>query len=97
MGPQTTRFSRRPIHSSVRSADWVGAGMEERPWSQVANVLPVGKAASYAAGGQRRTLASSDLLIQQQLEHFGRIPALRTGGGQHFRRSSPHMRQPHAT
>jgi hypothetical protein len=23
-GPQTTRFSRRPIHSSVRSATWVG-------------------------------------------------------------------------
>ena len=27
-GPQTTRFSRRPIHSSVRSACWVGAGTE---------------------------------------------------------------------
>ena len=29
-GPQTTRFSCRPIHSSVRSAAWVGAGMEDR-------------------------------------------------------------------
>src|SRR5579859_4991923 len=50
-----------------------------------------------AAGGQRRTLTSSDLLIQQQLEYFGRIPTLRTGGGQHLWRSSPHVRQPHAT
>src|SRR5258708_10732045 len=34
-----------------------------------------------AACGQRRTLAASNLFIQEQLEHFGRIPALRAGGG----------------
>ena len=52
-GPQTTRFSWRPIHSRVRSAAWVGAGMKDRASSQAAKVFPVGNAAPGAAGGQR--------------------------------------------
>jgi hypothetical protein len=45
LGPQTTRFSRRPTHSSVRNVVWVATGIDERLVSQAANVLPVGKAA----------------------------------------------------
>ena len=44
-GPQTTRFSRRWIHSRARSADWVGAGIDDSAGSQAAKVLPVGNPA----------------------------------------------------
>ena len=44
-GPQTTRFSARPIHSRVRSAAWVGAGIEEVASFQAWKVFPVGNAA----------------------------------------------------
>ena len=44
-GPQTTRFSCRPIHSTVRSAAWVGAGIDDRRSSHAPKVLPVGNAA----------------------------------------------------
>ena len=36
----------RPIHSSVDSDCWVGAGMDHSAGRQVANVLPAGKFAS---------------------------------------------------
>src|SRR5713101_6810296 len=48
------------------------------------------------AGGQRRALTPRDLLAEEHLEHFGWIPALRPGGGQHFRRHTPHIGQMHA-
>jgi hypothetical protein len=38
-GPQTTRFSRRPVHSRVRSAAWLGGGIEDRAWSQASKVF----------------------------------------------------------
>jgi len=41
-GPQTTTFSFRPIHSKVRNACWVGAGIEDAASSQVSNVFPSG-------------------------------------------------------
>ena len=47
-------------------------------------------------GGQRRALASSNLFAEEQLEHFGWIPALRSSGGQHLRRHASHVGQVHA-
>jgi hypothetical protein len=41
--PATARFSARPIHSSVDSACWVGAEIDDSSGRQVANVLPAGK------------------------------------------------------
>ena len=43
--PTTLRFSRRPTHSGVRSAVWVGTGIEEASSFRIWKVLPVGKAA----------------------------------------------------
>ena len=45
-GPHTTRFSWRSTHSRVRSARWVGAGIDERVSSQTSKVLPVGNPAA---------------------------------------------------
>ena len=45
-GPHTTRFSRRWIHSRVRSARWVGAGIELTVSSEASKVLPVGNPAA---------------------------------------------------
>ena len=45
-GPHTTRFSWRWIHSRVRSARWVGAGIELTVPSQMSKVLPVGNPAA---------------------------------------------------
>jgi hypothetical protein len=45
-GPQTTRFSRRCTHSSVRSACWVGTGIELASLCQASKVFPVGNAAA---------------------------------------------------
>ena len=53
-GPHTTRFSRRLTHSRVRSACWVGAGIEDAPESQASKVLPVGNPAA------ARRVASAD-------------------------------------
>lgn len=41
-GPHTTRFSRRCTHSRVRSACWVGAGIEETSGCHASKVFPVG-------------------------------------------------------
>ena len=53
-GPQTTRFSLRCTHSRVRSACWVGAGIEEASGFQASKVFPVGNAAA------ARRVASAD-------------------------------------
>jgi hypothetical protein len=53
-GPHTTRFSRRWIHSRVRSADWLGAGIDDSAGSQAAKVMPVGNPA------RARRVASAD-------------------------------------
>ena len=45
-GPHTTRFSWRWIHSRVRSARWVGAGIDDTVSSQASKVLPVGNPAA---------------------------------------------------
>lgn len=42
-GPQTTRFSRWAICSSVRNACWAGAGKDEAVGSQASKVFRVGK------------------------------------------------------
>src|SRR5712691_3519509 len=83
-GPQTTRFSCRPIHSRVRSAAWAGAGIEDRAWSQASKVLPAGN----AAGSQRGPVPAGDFLGEQGLEYLGGVPALRPGGGEHLGRGS---------
>ena len=45
-GPHTTRFSRRSIHSRVRSARWVDAGIDDTVSSEAWKVLPVGNPAA---------------------------------------------------
>ena len=67
-GPQTTRFSRRSTHSRVRSACWVGAGIEERSGSQACEGLPGREPGGFAAGGQRGAVPAGDLLDQQRFE-----------------------------
>jgi hypothetical protein len=57
-----TRFSRRPIHSSVRRACWVGAGTELAAGCQASKVLPVGNSAAarrVAREDRARAAASS--------------------------------------
>lgn len=61
-GPHTTKFSRRPIHSSVRNACWVGAGMEDSSGCQSWNAFPVGNPAAalrVASADRSRPAASS--------------------------------------
>ncbi len=61
-GPQRTRFSLRVTHSRVRSACWVGTGIEEAASSQASKVLPVGKPAAVrrvASAARSRPAASS--------------------------------------
>ena len=61
-GPQTTRFFRRPTHSKVRSACWVGAEIEDISGAQASNVLPVGNPAAalrVASAERSRPAASS--------------------------------------
>jgi hypothetical protein len=53
-GPQTTKFSRRPIRSNLRRACWVGTGMLVDCSCQTAKVLPVGNPAAV------RRLASAE-------------------------------------
>ena len=94
-GPQTTRFSCRPIHSSVRSAGWVGAGIDDSRSSQACEGLAGGKRGAGAAGAQRGAVPAGDLLGQQRSEHLGGVPPLRLGGGQHLGGGAAHVRQPH--
>ncbi len=54
LGPQTTTFSLRSIHSRVRRACWVGIGIEETDSSQVSKVFAVGNPAAF------RRVASMD-------------------------------------
>ena len=53
----------RPIHSRVRSAAWVGAGIEDVASSQASKVLPVGNAARArrVAGEERSRPATSSV------------------------------------
>jgi hypothetical protein len=45
-GPTRTRFSARPIQSSVRSAHWASPGIADAFGSQASNVLPDGRRAA---------------------------------------------------
>lgn len=75
-GPHTTRFSRRWTHSRVRSACWVGVGLEdasglpglERPRGREPRRGPPGRECG--------TLAAGDPLGEQGVEDLGRFPAL---------------------
>jgi hypothetical protein len=67
--------------------------MDDSCSSQAAMVLPVGKVAR--AGGQRGAVLADDLLGQQGAEHFGGVPPLRLGDGQHLGGNAAHVRQPH--
>ena len=94
-GPQTTRFSCRPIHSRVRSAAWVGAGTEDRRSSQASKVLPVGNAARarrVASADRSRPATSS---VSRRAEHLGGVPPLGFGGGQDLGGGAADVRQPH--
>ena len=94
-GPQTTRFSARPIHSRVRSAAWVGAGIEDSRRVPGGEGLAGGEPRPGPAGGQRGPVPAGDLLGQQRFEHLGGVPALRFGGGQQLGGGAADIRQPH--
>ena len=95
-GPQTTRFSCRPIHSRVRSADWVGAGTEDRCSSQASNVFPVGKAALARRVAREELVPPGDLFGEQGPQDFGGVPPLGFGRGDDLGRGPAHVGQPHA-
>jgi hypothetical protein len=84
-GPQITTFSLRPIHSSVRSACCVGAGIEEAAGSQVSKVFPVGKPAALrlVAGMDRdRPVTSSvkrALMTSAGSQRWARAVAISSG------------------
>lgn len=44
-GPQMHTFSRRPTHSRLVNASWVGRGMQDAPVSQSCRVFPAGNPA----------------------------------------------------
>lgn len=72
-GPQTTRFSRRPTHSRVCSACWVGNGIDDAVGSQASKVLPGREAGGIAAGGQHGAGPAGGFLGQQRFDDFGGI------------------------
>ena len=82
-GPQTTKFSRRHIHSSVRSACRVGAGTEEAFAAQATKLLLVRKLAALrlVCSG---ALPTGELLTEEARQHRGRFPALCLGRRQHL-------------
>ena len=94
-GPQTTRFSCRPIHSRVRSAAWVGAGTEDSCSSQASKVFPVGNAARArrVASDERSRPATSS--VEQGPQDLGGVPPLGLGRGQDLGGDAAHVRQPH--
>jgi hypothetical protein len=97
-GAQTTRFSRRLIHSRVRMACWVGAGIEETAGSQASKVFPVGKPAALrrvASMDRARPAASS---VNKGLDDLDRFPALGAGGRDQVRGQGTgvgHFQLPH--
>ncbi len=95
-GPQTTRFSCRPIHSRVRSAAWVGAGTEDRRSSQASNVFPLGNAARVRRVASEELVAAGDFLREQGPQDLGRVPPLGLGRGDDLGGDAPHVGQPHA-
>ena len=66
-GPQTTRFSRRWTHSRVRSACWVGAGIEDAVGCPGVEGLAGGEPGGVAAGGERGAVPAGDFLGEQGL------------------------------
>ena len=91
-GPHTTRFSRRCTHSRVRSACWVGAGIEDSVGVPGVEGLAGGEPGRGPGGWPARTGPAGDLLGEQRFEHLGGIPALRFGGGQHLGGGAADMR-----
>ena len=75
-GPQMQRFSARAIHSSVRSACCVAAGIGDAAAFHASNVLPAGSPRRAATHPDRRAVAAGGLLGEQDAQHFGGIPAL---------------------
>jgi len=84
-GPQTARFSARPIHSRVRRAYWVGTGIDESASRQVSKVLPAGSHGCPPARRAGGAVAAGDLFGHEDPEDLGGTPALRAGGGDHLR------------
>ena len=95
-GPQTTRFSWRPIHSRVRSAAWVGAGTEDRRSSQASNVFPVGNAALARRVAREERVPAGDFLGEQGAQDLGGVPPLGLGRGDDLGGGAAHVGQPHA-
>ena len=95
-GPAMARFSARPTHSRVRNADWVGAGMEESSGRHDSKVLPAGNPAALAALAAGGVVTTGGFFFEQDTEHFGGVPALRAGGGEHVGGGGAHVGQPHA-
>ncbi len=83
-GPHTTRFSRLPIHSRVRSACWVGAGMEDSSGCQAWNVFPVGNPAAARRVARAERARAAGFFGEQGLQDLGWVPALAFGGGDHL-------------
>ena len=75
-GPHTTRFSWRSTHSRVRSARWVGAGIDEVVSSQASKVLPVGNPAALRRAGDRGALPAGELLGEQGSDRLRRVPSV---------------------
>ena len=93
-----TRFSRRPTHSSVRSARWVGrprlrTSRVPRPrtpsrWGNPAAALRV------ASAERSRPPASS---VEERPEHLERFPTVSLRGGDHLGCVATNVRQPQPT
>ena len=81
-GPQTTRFSWRPTHSRVRSAAWVGAGIEDRRVVPGVEGLPGREGGPGPPGGQGGAVPAGDFLGEQDPQDLGRFPPLGPGGGE---------------
>ena len=90
-GPHTTRFSWRWIHSRVRSARWVGAGIELTVSSQASKVLPVGNPAALRRAGWR-TLDGRRALRPAARASLRPVPSV-VPGGQQVRRGDTHVGQ----
>ena len=94
LGPQTQSASARPIHSSVRSACWVG--LRDRRGVLVPGVerLAGRQPGRAAAHRDRRLVAAGGLLGEQDAQDLGGLPALGGGGRDHLRRRAPDVGHP---
>src|SRR5450755_3976310 len=81
-GPTRTRFSARPIQSSVRSAHCASPAIAEAFGSQASNVLPDGKAGRLAMDVPGGPVAPRCLFGQEDLEQLDVIPARLAGPGE---------------